>query len=96
MRKVGWRYNLDEPEKMVCHGCQDVEKCEYTVKECCIEKKIENCGQCVNFPCAIINKAFKKTEDYKENFKKILTKKEYNIFQKAFFSKRENLNKIYY
>ncbi len=28
MRKVGLSYNLENPENMMCHGCQDKEKCE--------------------------------------------------------------------
>ncbi len=79
---------------MMCHGCQDKEKCENNVRECCVEKKIENCGQCDNYPCSAIKKVFARTEAKEKEFKKILTKNEFKIFQKAFFSKRENLNKI--
>jgi hypothetical protein len=93
MKKVGWRYNLDYPEKMKCEGCQDVEECEYGVKECCIEKNIENCGKCVDYPCPKIENAFEITEINIEKFKKILSKEEYELFQIAFFQKRENLEK---
>ena len=93
MKRVGWRYNLDEPEKMKCRGCQDVEKCEYGVKECCIERKIENCGKCIDYPCSKIENAFEITEINVEKFKKILSKVEYEIFRKAFFLKKEYLEK---
>jgi hypothetical protein len=91
MKKVGWRYNLDEPEKMSCEGCQDVEECEYGIKECCLERNIENCGKCVDYPCPIIEKAYEITETNAERFKKILSKEDYEIFRKAFFLKKENL-----
>jgi len=91
MKKVGWRYNLDDPEKMKCEGCQDVEKCEYGVKECCIERNIENCGKCIDYSCSKIEKAFEITEINAEKFKKILSKEEYDLFRKAFFLKKENL-----
>ena len=93
MKKVGWRYNLDDPEKMKCEGCQDVEKCEYGVKECCIERKIENCGKCIDYPCSKIENAFEITEINVEKFKLILSKEEYEVFRKAFFLKKENLER---
>ena len=93
MSKVGWRYNLEDPEKNKCNGCQDVEECEYDVKKCCIERKIENCGKCSNYPCPKIEKAFEITEKNTEKFKNILSKEEYDLFRKAFFLKKENLEK---
>ncbi len=93
-KKVGWSYDLENLEKMKCQGCQDIQKCEYAVKECCVEKKIENCGLCVDYPCERINKAFMITETNQEKFKNILTEQEYKVFQKAYFCKRENLDKI--
>ena len=93
MKKVGWRYNLDDPEKMKCEGCQDVEKCEYGVKECCIERNIENCGKCIEYPCSKIEKAFEITEINVEKFKTFLSKEEYDLFRIAFFQKKKNLEK---
>lgn len=92
-KKIGWPYNLENPEKMKCQGCQDIEKCEYGIKECCIERNIENCGKCVDYPCSIVEKAFKITEGYAKNFKSILSKEEYDVFHKAYFLKKENLDK---
>ena len=37
-KKVGWSLEKTAPEEFICHGCQDIESCEYNVKECCIEK----------------------------------------------------------
>lgn len=92
MKKVGWRYDLDVVENMRCNGCQDVENCEYSVKECCLEKNINSCGECTVYPCLKLNQAFKITRANTEKFKTILTKEEYNIFARAFFSKQANLD----
>jgi len=92
MKKAGWGRDMSDIEGLKCLGCQDIESCEYGVKECCIERGIENCGQCVNYPCAQISKAFEITRGYAENFKSILSKEEYNIFHEAFFLKKENLD----
>ncbi|MFX1258907.1 MAG: DUF3795 domain-containing protein [Promethearchaeota archaeon] len=93
MKKVGWHYNLDEPEKNKCEGCQDIENCEYGIKECCMERKIENCGKCIDYPCSKVENAFKITEGYVEKFRTILLKEEYELFRKAYFLKKENLEK---
>jgi hypothetical protein len=94
MKKVGWSHNINYPEKLICHGCQDIEACEYGVKECCMEKNIENCGICIDYPCSKIKKVFEKTRLNAVKFKKILSKKEYEIFHKAFFLKEHNLETI--
>ena len=78
---------------MKCEGCQDVGACEFGVKECCIEKNIINCGKCVDYPCPKIENAFEITNINIEKFKKILSKEDYEIFQKAYFLKKENLEK---
>ncbi|MFX1313263.1 MAG: DUF3795 domain-containing protein [Promethearchaeota archaeon] len=90
MKKVGWPYNLEEPEKNKCKGCQDIENCEYGIKECCIERNIENCAKCIDYPCPKLENAFEITEGYVETFKPILSKEEYELFQKAYFLKKEN------
>jgi len=94
MKKVGWPYNLEDPKKMKCRGCQDVKSCEYKVKECCIERKIKNCGMCVSYPCVKIENAFEKTKINANNFKKILSPEEYKVFSKAYFSKKNNLTMV--
>jgi hypothetical protein len=94
MQKVGWRYDLDFPENMKCRGCEDVEHCEYDVKECCIEKNLSNCGECEDYPCPKINRAFEITRINADKFKSILTAEEYEIFRKAFFLKKENLDRV--
>jgi hypothetical protein len=94
MKKVGWRHDIGTPEKMICNGCQDIESCEYGVKECCLEKNIENCGVCSDYPCSKIQNAFEITRINAEKFKKILSNKEYETFHKAFFLKKENLDKL--
>lgn len=94
MKKVGWPYDLNNLESMKCRGCQDIGSCEYQVKDCCIEKKISNCGECSSYPCEIISRAFEITEQNAIKFKNILSKEEYYIFTKAFFKKKENIDMI--
>ena len=62
-KKVGWNLEKNDPELFKCKGCQDIESCEYGVKECCVEKNIENCGQCKSYPCHTIEKAFTRRDE---------------------------------
>ena len=93
LKKVGWRDEIKPPEEMICHGCQDIEVCEYDVKDCCIEKKIENCGKCPKYPCPEIKRAFEITETNTKKFRKILSKEEYETFYNAYFLKKEHLDR---
>ena len=94
-KKIGWRKNIDPPETLVCYGCDTFnETCEYGVRECCIEKNNENCGKCESYPCDKIETAFETTRNNAEKYKDILSKEDYEIFVKAFFSKKNNLDKV--
>ncbi len=45
-------------EKMNCKGCVAIKNPfwgECPVKKCCEDKGLENCGQCNNFPCKLLN-----------------------------------------
>ncbi len=45
-------------EKMNCKGCASIKNPfwgECPVKKCCEDKGLENCGQCNNFPCKLLN-----------------------------------------
>lgn len=94
-KKIGWRDNIDPPETLICYGCDTFsETCEYNVRECCIEKNNENCGKCEDYPCDKIENAFRTTRNNAQKYRHILSKENYEIFEKAFFSKKENLDKV--
>ena len=93
-KKIGWRENIDPPETLRCYGCDTFNgTCEYNVRECCIEKNIGNCGECKSYPCDKIENAFEIARNNVEKYKDILSKEDYQIFIKAFFSKQDNLDK---
>jgi hypothetical protein len=64
------------------------------VRECCLEKNNENCGKCESYPCNKIDNAFEITRNNVEKYKEILSKEDYEMFAKAFFSKKDNLDKV--
>jgi hypothetical protein len=95
LKKVGWRDKIVAPEEILCNGCATYsEPCEYNIRECCLEREVENCGKCDKYPCNKVENAFKITDLNAEKFKDILTKEEYEIFSKSFFSKKKNLDQV--
>ncbi|MGB3480002.1 MAG: DUF3795 domain-containing protein [bacterium] len=88
--KVGWRDRILTPDEMKCSGCSSAKECRYRIKECCAEKNIDNCGYCEEYACKKLKNTFKKTKEYKEKSKPILSKEDYKLLEKAFFLKKEN------
>lgn len=50
-----WKIQI-EPARLNCHGCKDLQPksgfcatCE--VRQCAMERKVEDCATCVEFPC---------------------------------------------
>jgi hypothetical protein len=95
-KKAGWRENIVLPEEMVCYGCNTERKCIYDyIKKCALEKGIDNCGFCPNYPCEKIENVFFQTETYAKLCKENCSKKEYELLHKAFFLKKQNMDKVH-
>lgn len=93
---VGWRETTVPPNEMICHGCASVEWCRYeNIRKCAVKKGIVNCGLCEDYPCKKIKEVFEQTEHYKKACEEICSKEDYECFQKAFFSKKDILDKIH-
>jgi len=95
--RVGYRDKIVPPEEMICRGCSST-WCNVVdnrdVRECALEKGVENCGKCENYPCEKVLKVFEQTESFAKTCKEKCSKEEYECLQKAFFSKKENLDRV--
>lgn len=54
-------------EEMNCKGCLNIQNPFWgevcPLKSCCEEKKQDHCGQCIDFPCALLKQfAYDKTQ----------------------------------
>jgi hypothetical protein len=95
-KKAGWRENFVSPEEMVCYGCATVKKCRYDdIRKCAREREIDNCGFCTDYSCKKIENVFSQTEKYAKLCKKICSKEEYECLYKAFFLKKQNMDKVH-
>ncbi len=92
--KIGFRDNTENLEDLKCYGCNSSKFCAYEdIRECCLGKKVDNCGKCPYYECKKISSVFRKTELLAEKCEKLLSKEEFNSLDKAFFQKKANLNK---
>ncbi len=90
--KVGLRGEDTPLESLTCRGCSPENKCAYSsVRDCALDRKIENCGLCSDYPCEKMNAVFQKTEDFRNKFDHACTKEEFTLFEQAFFRKKAYL-----
>lgn len=93
-KRVGWRDTILSPEEMVCYGCSSVSWCRRDIQKCALEKGVDNCGKCKNYPCDKVLKAFEQAESYAKICKERCSKELYERLQKAFFSRKENMDRV--
>jgi hypothetical protein len=94
--RIGLRNKVVSAEEIACHGCPSSIKCAFEdVKKCAEQGKVRNCGECVDYPCGKIENIFGQTEPLAKKFKANCSEIEYQQFQNAFFSKKENLDRIH-
>ena len=91
---VGWRDRVVSPEELTCHGCESLSHCDLGIRDCVLEKNIKNCGECLEYPCARLLDIFENNEKEADICQAQFTANDYQLFQKAFFSKKERLDKI--
>ncbi|MEW6664283.1 MAG: DUF3795 domain-containing protein [Thermodesulfobacteriota bacterium] len=84
------------PQDLACYGCNPENKCAYgELRACACEKEVDNCGLCNGYPCGLILEAFKKSQKLHSLVARVCTPKEVGTLKKAFFSKKENLDRIH-
>ncbi len=91
--RIGWRDKIVSAVEISCTGCSSHTQCTYQLVECVKEHGVEKCNQCSNFPCEKINHMLKRSLDYKKKCKEVCSKAEYDMLEKSFFNKEENLKK---
>ena len=91
--RVGWRDRIVTNEEIKCTGCHSHKQCTYKLVECTKEHSVEKCNQCENFPCEKISQMLLRSEEYQKVCKEVCTPKEYEMLERAFFDKENNLKK---
>ncbi len=91
--RVGWREHVVSNEEIKCEGCHSHKQCTYNLVECTKEHSVYKCNQCVEFPCEKIQSMLKRSAEYQSRCKEICSDVEYEMLEKAFFDKENNLRK---
>jgi hypothetical protein len=94
------RLGLRDPnfpaKEMVCYGCGPKIECAYSELRSCAHKKgVDTCGLCAEYPCGLISAAFDKSQKLQSRAVRVCIPKEIEMIEKAFFSKRQNLDRIH-
>jgi hypothetical protein len=94
--RLGLRDPAFHARDLACYGCKPENRCAYPeLRACAHEKGIDNCGLCEKYPCELTNDAFERTEELRSRAIRICTSQEIDTLCKAFFSKKENLDRIH-
>jgi hypothetical protein len=93
--KLGLRDPAFPAQGLVCYGCIPENECAYwELRACAREKDVDNCGLCPGYPCGLIQSAFDKSERLHSHAIRVCMPKELAVLKEAFFSKRQNLDRI--
>ena len=95
--KLGWRDAATAPEDMRCSGCSfNNKKCAYPEQlRCASARRLGNCGECNDYPCAMALRAFQRAEDLAKDCQRQCSKEEYQTLRDAFFRKKKNLDAVH-
>jgi hypothetical protein len=94
--RMGWRDESFPAENLACHGCTPEVKCAYPqLRDCAYGKKVPNCGLCDNYPCELVNAAFKRTSNLESVAGRVCSKEEIDVLNKAFLHKKITLVRIH-
>lgn len=91
--RVGWRDCVVSSEEIRCEGCSSHKQCIYHLVECTKEHNVDKCNQCEEFPCGKISSMLERSKEYQKRCKDVCTDAEYDMLEKAFFDKENNLRK---
>lgn len=92
--KIGYRDQIVSNEEIACYGCKPGNFCTYKIIECTKSHGISNCGECDEYPCNKIIKAFERTAAFEATCREICTEKEYKVLKNSAFCKQDNLDRI--
>ncbi|HMD69194.1 MAG TPA: DUF3795 domain-containing protein [Chitinivibrionales bacterium] len=91
--KTGQRTAGTPAISLYCAGCASAGQCAYdNQRECAVSKGLDNCGLCGDYPCAMVNESFKRSDDFAAKCRKICSKDDFEQLEKAFFMKRKYLD----
>ena len=90
--RIGYRDHLVTNEEISCTGCKPENWCRYRVVKCCVDRGIETCADCREYPCDNMKECFEVTRSFIPKCREVCTDEEYRQLNAAFFEKEKNLS----
>lgn len=84
---------MQRNEEIRCEGCSSHKQCTYQLVECTKEHNVDKCNQCAKFSCEKISSMLERFKEYQSRCKEVCSNAEYEMLEKAFFDKENNLRK---
>ena len=92
--RLGLRQPDFPAQDMACSGCGQETKCAYPeIQACAHGKGMGHCGLCRGYPCPLLRAVFEKSDQLRSHAARICTTEEMETLDRAFFSKRQNLDR---
>jgi len=92
--KIGFRDRVVSNDEIKCWGCTPANWCRHEIIACTANRKIQNCGECGNYPCEKIKQAFVNTARFVPDYREYCTEAEFAVMEKAFLEKQINLDRL--
>jgi hypothetical protein len=78
---------------MKCRGCSPEKKCPFGFAQCASGRGLAHCGECTEYPCPNLKARFDLIPTLSQKWKQACTPEEYELVNKAFWQKKENLDR---
>lgn len=92
--KLGFRDKVVTSDEIKCNGCSSKNNCKYGLFDCHKRHNVEKCNECNKYPCKTITDMLDLIEPIRLKSREICTDEEYNALAKAFFEKKQNLERL--
>ena len=93
--QLGFRDASVTAESLRCRGCHPDNACPYPAQlACAMNRQLSNCGQCSDYPCALVEAAFAHSEAVARRCRAASSPDDWPALEAAFFRKRENLDRV--
>ena len=91
--RVGWRDHVVSPDEIACRGCATATWCRYGIRECAVQRGVDHCGHCHDYPCDNLSRAWEATGAWARVCREVCSPEEYARLDRAFFQKKANLDR---
>lgn len=93
-KKIGYRDKIVSTSELACKGCTEDNSCRYNIVKCTRSRGLNNCGECIEYPCENIKNCFTATDKFKPACQAVCSEEEYLKIKRAFFEKKKNLDRM--